>query len=136
LRVSNPAQADADGDGHGGVCDCAASDATLFASPLEIMGFFLPADGSLLWDSDAAHSGSSTKYDVLSGALSELPVAGGPSERCISGGSLITIANDGADPPPGTGFYYLVRGRNACEVGTYGRASNGTARASSTCPSN
>jgi hypothetical protein len=136
LTVSNSGQLDADGDGHGSACDCAVSDATLFASPLEIMGFFLPAHGSLLWNSDAAHSGSSTKYDVLSGALSELPVAGGPSERCISGGSLITIANDGADPPPGTGFYYLVRGRNACGVGTYGKATSGTQRVSTTCPSN
>jgi hypothetical protein len=136
LMVSNPAQADTDRDGHGDACDCAAGDPTLFAPPLEIITLSQPGPGSLSWDSESAHSGSSTVYDVLSGALAELPVAGGASERCVDAGSLITIANDSVDPAPGTGFYYIVRGRNACGVGTYGRASNGTSRASSTCPGN
>jgi len=136
LAVSNPTQADADSDDHGDACDCNSSNSALFASPLEILGFFLPSEGSLSWDSDAAHSGSSTEYDVLSGILAELHVGGGASERCVSPASLITIANDALDPAPGTGFYYLIRGRNACGAGTYGKASSGTNRVSSTCPGN
>ena len=136
LTVSNPTQADADSDDHGDACDCDSSDSELFTPPLKIMGFFLPSEGSLSWDSDGPHSGSSTEYDVLSGALAELPVGGGLSERCVEAATPITISNDAEDPAPGTGFYYLVRGRNACGVGTYGEASNGTPRASSTCPGN
>ena len=120
LAVSNPAQADADSDDHGDACDCDSSDSELFTSPLEIVGFVLPTEGCLSWDSDAAHSGSSTEYDVLSGALAELPVGGGSSERCIAAATPITIECDAEDPAPGTGFYYLVRGRNACGVGAYG----------------
>jgi hypothetical protein len=135
LAAFNPAQADADSDGHGDACDCAPSDAAVFASPLEITGVSL-SDGSVSWDSDAAHSGSSTVYDVLSGNLAELPVGGGPSERCMSAASPVTIANDLLDPAPGVGFWYVIRGRNSCGTGPYGRASNGTARTSSTCPAN
>lgn len=135
LTVPNSRLADTDSDGQGNACDCASSNPTLFAPPLEITVLDL-SDGSLSWDSDADHSGSSTEYDVLSGDLAELPAGGGASERCVSAASLITIANDILDPAPGSAFYYLVRGRNACGVGTYGRASNGTSRTSSTCPRN
>lgn len=134
LAVYNPTQADADSDERGDACDCNSSNSAVSALPLKILGFFLPSEGSLSWDSDADHSGSSTEYDVLSGALTELPVGGGASERCVVAGSSITFTNDSQDPEPGTGFYYLVRGRNACGVGTYGEASNGTPRTSSTCP--
>ncbi len=135
LASSNSGQADTDSDGHGEACDCAPSDSTVFALPLETTTLTL-SDGSLSWDSDAAHSGSSTEYDVLSGVLSQLPVGNGASERCIAAGTPITIANDTIDPAPGTGFYYVIRGRNACGVGTYGKASSGTQRVSTACPSN
>jgi hypothetical protein len=135
VAVFNPTQADADSDGHGDACDCAPSVATVFASPLGITGVEL-SDGSVSWDSDAAHSGSSTVYDVLSGNLAELPVGGGLSERCITTASTVTIADDLLDPSPGAGFWYLIRGRNSCGTGTYGRASNGTTRTSSACPAN
>jgi hypothetical protein len=42
--------------------------------------------------------------------------------------------DDSSDPPSGVGFYYLVRGRSACGVGSYGRASGGTERVSTACP--
>ena len=44
------------------------------------------------------------------------------------------IAEDAQTPGPAAGFYYLVRGRNVCGDGTYGRASDGTSRASAACP--
>jgi hypothetical protein len=123
LATSNSGQADTDGDGHGDACDCAPSNSTVFALPLETTGFALPADGSLSWESDAPHSGSSTVYDVLSGALADLPVGGGASMRCVSAGSLITIANDSVDPVPGTGFYYLVF-RNASHINIAGHVNS------------
>jgi len=135
LATSNSGQADTDSDGRGDACDCAPSDPTAFAVALEIQG--LTIDGGVSWDSTAAQFGSSTEYDVVSGALAELAVGGSASERCVTPASPITIAiDDTLDPAPGTGLYYLVRGRNACGTGTYGRASNGTPRASSACPGN
>jgi hypothetical protein len=40
------------------------------------------------------------------------------------------------DPPPALGeaFYYVVRGKNACGVGSYGFASSGDERTSFVCP--
>src|SRR6185436_18858831 len=106
---------------------------TTFVVPHEVTELTLD-DGSLSWESQENHSGSSTEYDVLSGTIDELRVGGSASERCIEAASPITISNDMLDPAPGVAFFYLIRGRNPCGAGTYGHTSNGTPRTSSTCP--
>lgn len=80
-------------------------------------------------------------YDVLRGTLSELPVGpsnGDASEVCLAGGTAATLAEDPLDPPSREGFWYLVRGVNACGGGSYGfEGVNGVAaaaRLSATCP--
>ncbi len=87
----------------------------------------------LHWTSDAAHSGSSTNYDVVRGRLDELPVGSGSSETCIEPGSPDTASHDVSMPAVGTGFYYVVRGRNGCATGGYGSATSGAERTSSSC---
>ena len=42
-------------------------------------------------------------------------------------------AVDGAIPAPGTGFWYVYRGRNSCGTGTYGFATGGAERISTVC---
>ena len=77
---------------------------------------------------------SATRYDVVRGSLSALPV--GPSagdEACfddLPGPSLV----DASVPAPDTGFWYLSRGENACGNGSYGQQSDGTPRITTTCP--
>jgi hypothetical protein len=75
-----------------------------------------------------------TSYDVVRGSLGAFPVGpGAGDETCFSdlpGSSLI----DETIPDPGTGFWYLSRGENACSSGSFGQRSNGAPRLTTTCP--
>ncbi len=74
-----------------------------------------------------------TVYDVVRGTIADLRAAGGlggvtvtPIEcstaiTSVSGTTLML-----EDPAAGTAFFYVVRPRNAGEVGNYGRATSGT----------
>lgn len=73
-------------------------------------------------------------HDVVHGVLAELPVGSGGQEICLASGLAASSATDAAVPAEGAGFWYLVRGRNACGVGTYGFRSDGTERTTSACP--
>ena len=117
--------ADTDGDGMRNDLDCASTNATAFAVPGEIRNVRFDASKALMWGPEAPRAGSGTVYDVLRGQIGQWPVGSGPGETC-------SLSN--SSPAPGVGFYYLVRGKNACGVGTYGSASSGTARTSTACP--
>jgi hypothetical protein len=135
----NPGQENADGDAAGDPCDCAPSDPTGFATPGEVGGFQIGSGGdesNLEWFCSASvTAGSATLYDVPRGALHEFPVGAGSFETCVTpGGVSIPTATDLDTPEIGEGFWYLVRGRNACGVGTYGFRSNGIERVTTVCP--
>ncbi len=133
--VANASQENADGDARGDVCDCAPADATAFAAPGEVANLRFDTDEATLeWDSLAASAGSATVYDVLRGALDELPVGSGPSEICLDDGSADTLASDTSTPSAGSGFYYAARGQNVCGTGSYGKQSSGAERTSLSCP--
>ena len=61
------------------------------------------------------------RYDVLGGSLSGLRSSGLAATSCVVGG-LAQPAYDDARPAasPGDGWYYLVRGINACGPGSAG----------------
>jgi hypothetical protein len=115
-----------------------ASDGTPPSPPSEALGVNVSADKvTYTWSAVAG----AARYDVLRGALSALPVGPGggssPDETCfdnLPGPSL----TDATSPSPGSGFWYLSRGENACFNGTYGtqgvNGSPGAPRASTTCP--
>jgi len=116
-------------------CDCAPGNPGVFAIPGEIGGLAFLADGAtLVWDSDAGGSGTGTGYDLLRGALDELPPGSGGGESCLAQAVLGTSAQDSATPAAGSGFYYLVRGTNSCGDGSWGTASGGGERSSGVCP--
>ena len=125
---------DLDGDGVWDDLDCAPELAGLFAAPHEILNLRMSSSTTLEWDSDAANSGSVTKYEGLRGALDDLPVVLASTVVCVGNASTETTREDTTEPLPGEGFYYLVRGTNDCGDGDYGAQSSGGPRESDGCP--
>ena len=127
---ANPAQANLDGDLKGDACDCAPVDAGAFATPGEMgrLDVGLGADkGRVEWCARGTRYGALTTYDVARGDL-DLPGGG----SCLATASL-PLTSDPTVPAPGKGFWYMVRGRNACGVGTFGFRRDGVERVA-TCP--
>ena len=110
----------------GGVC--AGSPTT---APPETQAVLAAANKSTYSWLPAANA---TQYDVVRGSTGAFPVGpGGGDEACFDNlpGPALT---DATVPTAGTGFWYLSRGENACGIGTWGTQSNGSPRATTTCP--
>jgi subtilisin family serine protease len=118
----DPAQTDADGDGTGDRCDCAPFDGS--TSDLGEAWALRFDDGTTLsWNGVAG----ADVYDVSRGALSALD--GSNYGACLAEDAAGTSFADPEQPPPGDGFFYLVRGDDAvCGAGTTGVRSDGTTR--------
>jgi hypothetical protein len=65
--------------------------------------------------------------------LDRLECSVGGHEVCFDNLAGPTVT-DPAVPNPATGFWYLSRGENTCGIGTFGTQSNGSPRATTTCP--
>jgi hypothetical protein len=73
------------------------------------------------------------RYNVVRGSLGMFPVGpGGDDERCYSNLTVPVLID--AFFPQLPGYWYLSRGENTCGIGSWGTASNGTERVTSTCP--
>jgi len=122
---------DMDGDGWSDSVDCAPTDPTAFALP-DITDLMISTNTTTFtW---ASSGGSGARYDVLRGAVGELPVGNKPSEVCAASGISAATLSDPTVPTSGKILWWLVRGRNACGVGTYGTRSDGTVINSTVCP--
>ena len=69
-------------------------------------------------------SGPGILYDVASGDVDALRSGGTAfTTSCLAGGLPIALYDDTRpDPPPGTAWFYLVRGRrNSCGAATFGQ---------------
>jgi N-acetylneuraminic acid mutarotase len=129
--VDNP---DTDLDGVADVCDCAVLNPGAFSVPGEIVGVRFDSDKTTLrWSSAAPAAGDAIVHDVLRGVTGGFPVGSSPSEICLSSGKP-SSKQDQLVPPAGSGFWYLVRGKNTCGTGTYGFSTEGTERSSTACP--
>ncbi len=130
--------ADGDGEGVDNNSDCALADPGAFAPPGEAGPLAADkGDGGaavLSWPSQAGSAGSGTVYDVARGLLSGLPVSGTASATGLACGLAATTVTDPTLPAADTGFYYLVRARNACGPGSWGEDSAGTPRSTAACP--
>jgi hypothetical protein len=130
--------ADADVDGQS-LCtgDCNDADGTVWAVPGEATALLFLADKlSLIWIPPAAPGGApaSLRYDTLRSSSSTDFTAGTVCIESNDGPNAGSI--DGATPAAGSGFYYLVRARNACPggLGALGRRSDGTEILGRACP--
>jgi hypothetical protein len=87
-----------------------------------------------------SQAASATSYDVVRGVISSLPVGpGGGDENCVGPNITGTSISDPANPSPGQGFFYLIRGKAACGAGPYGsqgvHGSPSIPRTTTTCGS-
>jgi hypothetical protein len=130
----NRDQLDSDLDFAGDVCDCAPTDPTDPAPGL-VAGLTVTQGGATTLDWSAV-PGAGMRYDVASGALSELRGTGTDAATCLSDDvSGTTVDDTRPDPTAGDGFYYLTRAQNDCGDGGYGFATSGAERTpSAACP--
>lgn len=123
-----------DGDGVRDDLDCAPNNPTAFARPGEIGGVTFPTATTIAWAPARLIAGAGTVYDVLRGSLMQLPVRTSSGGTCLAQDVSDASLSVGTSPPAGSGFYYLVRGRNVCGVGSYGFETTGAERTSAACP--
>ena len=136
LTVPCASSPDSDGDGRTDLCDCAPLDPTLFAAPHEIQNLRWRTSTTLEWDPDTLNSGSATRYDVMSGELSEISLPGsGPGDLCLADDLADTgVVDTSPTPDPGQSRFFFVRGDNGCGAGRYRTASDGSDRPTTICP--
>ena len=132
--VANLSQTDSDHDGAGDACDCAPSDPTAFALPAPVASLALNGGGAttLTWAAQSSTAGTGVRYDVATGRLSDLRgIAGFGAATCLASTLPAPTTSDARTPTLGDGFYYLVRAKDACGIGTYDAAA---LDAASPCP--
>jgi len=129
--VGNP---DLDDDGVADACDCAVGDITAFELPGEVTHLSMSVDNATITWYSAIGAGSGTVHELLRGNLGEFPAGSGAGETCIPVVVTESRSEDPTLPISGSGFWYLVRARNACGEGTYGMTSDFTERVSTVCP--
>ena len=121
---------DADNCTTGETCNSGACGGGAPNPPGELQNARFTAPTTFVWDTIP----NGPTYDVLRGELAALPIGpGGGDETCFND-LLTAVLNDPAPPSPGTGFWYVVRGANACGIGGYGTQHDLTPRTSTTCP--
>lgn len=136
-------EADNDGDGVSECSgDCDDTDAQVIAIPSDVQQMRIGEGNStseLQWADQASTAGTGTVYDVYFGRLSDLRTSGGSfsAGECVADNvPLADFSFTGPDPDPGDGYYFIVRGQNACPggTGTYGNALRDQTAGQSTSP--
>ena len=128
-----------DGDGDGRCTgdptfDCDDSAPGVWATPGEVLDLAFVDDDTLIWNESAPMGGTSVRYDTLRSADPGDFVS---ATTCVeSDDETDRQAIDSAPVPPGTTFYYLIRGENDCPLGagSLGQDSDGSERVGLGCP--
>jgi hypothetical protein len=125
--------ADLDGDGVLSCQDCDDRNPAVWGLPGEVTGLLFSDTVTINWSPPAVVGGTVVGYDLLrSGIASDFRTSG----ECVASEVKETAASDTSNPPLASGYFYLVRARNACPsgLGTLGTASSGAPRPAAACP--
>jgi hypothetical protein len=135
LCCTSPPGADCDGDGVTGADDCAPFDPGAFAVPAPIRSLAVSRGGGsaavVSWEDLSPGAGTGTVYDVASGSIEDLATQLSAATCLAHGVASPPLADT---RPPIGGAFYLVRGRNGCGAGVWGRGSDGRDRLAAPCP--
>jgi hypothetical protein len=123
-KTDNFDQIDTDLDGVGDACDCAINLASIGEDPQQLGPSLLMDRNGAVIDLSWIRGQSSPVSNVYRGTFTT-SAAWSNNETCFSGGLIATTVSDGADPPPDSGYYYLVSGQSICSEGPAGRSSAG-----------
>lgn len=118
-------------------CSNGACSWTPGSAPSEVSSMSASKAGATVTFDWSASVGAIT-YDMLRGRARDWPVGSNPATETCFDDVVVTSASDATLPPVDDGYWYLVRGENACGNGGYGsQASHGVPtvpRLSGTCP--
>ncbi|PYQ10459.1 MAG: hypothetical protein DMH00_11210, partial [Acidobacteria bacterium] len=109
--------------------DCFPGDPDTFAAPPEVLNLQVADAGggvvTVSWESLDPVVGAGTLNDLVGGVVSQLRIDSGYARAsCLATSLADTPFTDSrSGPPPGQATYYLVRGRNACGLGSYGSSN-------------
>lgn len=123
-QIPNADQANSDLDARGDACDCAPTDPGSWDPPLVVPS--MVASGisttTLSWGDQGTDVGPGVMYDVVTGGLLDLRGTGSfATATCLASHLGTPSASDSRTPDPADGFYYVVRARNTCGLGTFER---------------
>jgi hypothetical protein len=141
-NVSNPSQADLDGDTVGDACDpdidgdgvpngldCAPMDPGVGQGPAEVVPIAINKPTSTTFQIAWSALAGATAYDVVRGTVTQLRTSGNTGGATgMSCSQAGTTYSDTKPIPAGTTWYFLVRGRAGACLGTYGADSAGVPR--------
>jgi hypothetical protein len=115
--------------------DCLPLDGSAFAAPGEVVDVTVTHSPTVV-SYTMQNVGVGTQYQIVSGILSRLVATGGYMEDfCVDAAYVGGNWQDPRpNPPPGDGFYYMIRAVNACGVGTYGGPLIDLPRPANACP--
>jgi hypothetical protein len=125
---------DDDEDGVADADDCAPLDASVSAPPDEVVALTVAglSPTTVSWSA----LGPGEAYDVSGGLVAELAVAGGVADAtCLQDDTASPAYDDPRpEPDPGMAYYYVVRGTNVCDNGSYGFGTSGERLPALACP--
>ena len=115
------------------VADCVMSK-TCTGTPAEVPDQLFLTATTATWGTPPASGGPAPTYDIARGALGEWPAGSGPSKVCEQQQLAANQVDLPQVPDADGGYWYLVRARTTCGVGSYGAASDGSPRSVASCP--
>lgn len=124
--------ADDDGDGRfGPEFDCNDASNTVWSIPGEARALIFTTKTALTWSAPLTPGGTAPLYDTLRSSIAS---DFGATATCLESDGTDNTTAEPSKPVAANAYFYLVRAKNSCGVGTLGARSNGVQRTGRACP--